>query len=140
MHVQPYLFFDGRCDEAIEFYKRALGAKVEMLMRFKDSPVPPQGSGECAPAAGTENKVMHATIRIGDSAVNVSDGRCTGRPKFEGVSLSLTVENDDKAESIFKTLADGGQVQMPLTKTFFSSRFGMVADRFGVSWLVMVGK
>ena len=83
---------------------------------------------------------MHATIRIGDSAVNVSDGRCTGQPKFEGVSLSLTVENDDKAESIFKTLADGGQVQMPMTKTFFSSRFGMVADRFGVSWLVLVGK
>ena len=140
MHVQPYLSFDGRCEEAIEFYKRAVGAKVEMLMRFKDSPVPPQGSGECAPTPGTENKVMHATIRIGDSAINVSDGRCTGRPKFEGVSLSLTVENDDKAGSIFKTLADGGQVQMPLTKTFFSSRFGMVADRFGVSWLVLVGK
>ena len=140
MRVEPYLFFDGRCEEAIEFYKRAVGAKVEMLMRFKDSPVPPQGSGECAPTPGTENKVMHATIRIGDSAINVSDGRCTGRPKFEGVSLSLTVENDDKAESIFKTLADGGQVQMPMTKTFFSSRFGMVADRFGVSWLVLVGK
>ena len=140
MHVQPYLYFDGRCEEAIEFYKRAVGAKVEMLMRFKDSPVPPQGSGECAPTPGTENKVMHATIRIGDSAVNASDGRCTGHPKFEGVSLSLTVENDDTAESIFKTLADGGQVQMPLTKTFFSSRFGMVADRFGVSWLVLVGK
>ena len=140
MHVQPYLYFDGRCEEAIEFYKRAVGAKVEMLMRFKDSPVPPQGSGECAPTPGTENKVMHATIRIGDSAVNASDGRCTGHPKFEGVSLSLTVENDDKAESIFKALSEGGQVQMPLTTTFFSSRFGMVADRFGVSWMVLVGR
>jgi PhnB protein len=140
MHVQPYLFFDGRCEEAIEFYKRAVGAKVEMLLRFKDSPVPPQGSGDCAPAPGTENKVMHATIRIGDSAVNVSDGRGTGHPKFEGVSMSLTVENDDKAESIFKALADCGQVQMPMATTFFSSRFGMVADRFGVVWMVLVGK
>ena len=140
MHVQPYLYFDGRCEEAIEFYKRVVGARVEMLMRFKDSPVPPQASGDCAPTPGTDNKVMHATIRIGDSAVSASDGRCTGRPKFEGISLSLTVENDDKAESIFKALADGGQVQMPLTTTFFSSRFGMVADRFGVSWLILVGK
>ena len=140
MHVQPYLFFDGRCEEAIEFYKRAVGAKVEMLMRFKDSPVPPQGSGECAPTPGTENKVMHATIRIGESAVNVSDGRCGGRPSFEGFSLSVTVENDDKAESIFKALSEGGQVQMPLTTTFFSSRFGMVADRFGVPWMVLVGR
>jgi PhnB protein len=138
--VQPYLFFDGRCEEAIEFYKRTLGAKVEMLMRFKDSPVPPQSSGECSPAPDTGDKVMHATIRIGDTSVNASDGRCTGRPKFEGVSLSLTVENDDRAASIFKALAEGGQVQMPLTKTFFSSSFGMVADRFGVSWMILVGK
>jgi PhnB protein len=140
MHVQPYLYFDGRCEEAIEFYKRAVGAKVDMMLRFKDSPVPPQGSGENAPPPGTENKVMHATIRIGDSAVNASDGRCGGRAKFEGVSLSITVENDDKAESIFEALSDGGQVQMPLTKTFFSSRFGMVVDRFGVSWMVLVGR
>jgi PhnB protein len=140
MQVQPYLFLDGRCEEAIEFYKRTLGAKVEMLMRFKDSPEPPPDGGDCAPAPETGDKVMHAQLRIGDTTVMASDGRCTGKPKFEGFSLSITVENDDRAESLFKALGEGGQVQMPMTKTFFSSRFGMVADRFGVSWMILVGK
>ena len=135
MQIQPYLFFDGRCEEAIEFYKRALGAKVEMLMRFKDSPEPPQ-PGMCPP--GSENKVMHACFRIGDTAVMASDGRCQGKPSFQGFSLSLTVKNEAEADRLFAALGDGGQVQMPLGKTFFSPRFGMVADRFGVSWMVIV--
>ena len=135
MQVQPYLFFDGRCEEAIEFYKKALGAKVEMLMRFKDSPEPPQPG--CMPP-GAENKVMHASFRIGDTAVMASDGRCLGKPSFQGFTLSLNAANDAEAERLFAALGDGGQVQMPLTKTFFSSRFGMVADRFGVSWMVVV--
>ncbi len=135
MQVQAYLFFDGRCEEAIEFYKTALGAKVEMLMRFKDSPEPPQ-PGMVPPGSG--DKVMHTSFRIGETTVLASDGRCSGRPSFQGFSLSLTVPNDAEAERLFASLADGGQVQMPLTKTFFSPRFGMVADRFGVSWMIIV--
>ena len=135
MQVQPYLFFDGRCEEAIEFYRKALGAEVTMLMRFKDSPVP-QEPGMCPPGAG--DKVMHLSFRIGDTTVLASDGRCAGRPSFQGFSLSLTVPNDAEAERRFAALADGGQVQMPMTQTFFSSGFGMVADRFGVSWMLLV--
>lgn len=135
MLVRPYLFFDGRCDEALEFYRRTLRAEVAMLMRFKDSPEPHQ-PGMVPP--GSENKVMHASFRIGDTTVMASDGRCLGKPSFQGFSLSLTVPNDAEAERLFAALGDGGQVQMPMAKTFFSSRFGMVADRFGVSWMVIV--
>ena len=135
MQVQSYLFFDGRCEEAIEFYKSKLGAKVEMLMRFKDSPEPAQ-PGMVPP--GAENKVMHSCIRIGDTAVMASDGRCMGKPSFQGFSLSLTPPDVAEAERLFAALGDGGQVQMPLAKTFFSPRFGMVADRFGVSWMIIV--
>ena len=135
MRVEPYLFFEGRCDEAIAFYRKALGAEVAMLMRFKDSPEPP-APGMCAP--GSENKVMHANLRIGDTRMMASDGRCQGQPGFQGFSLSLAVPDDAAAERAFTALADGGRVQMPLAKTFFSSRFGMVADRFGVSWMIIV--
>jgi PhnB protein len=132
MQVQPYLFFDGRCEEAIEFYRRAVGAEVTMLMRFKDAPEPgmsPPGSGD---------KVMHSSLRIGDATVLASDGRCGGKPSFQGFSLSLIAANDAEADRLFAALGDGGQVQMPMAKTFFSSRFGMVADRFGVGWMVLV--
>jgi PhnB protein len=135
MQIQPYLFFDGRCEEAINFYRKALGAEVERLLRFKDSPEPPQ-PGMTPP--GSENKIMHASFRIGDTTILASDGRCMGKPTFQGFSLSLTVPTDAEAERFFAALGDGGQVQMPLTKTFFSSRFGMVADRFGVAWMVYV--
>ena len=135
MQVQPYLFFDGRCEEAIEFYRSKLGAEVTMLMRFKDSPEPPQ-PGMIPP--GSENKVMHASFRIGDTTVMASDGRNTGEPVFQGFSLTITAKNDAEAEKLFAALGDGGQVQMPLTKTFFSSRFGMVGDRFGVPWMIVV--
>jgi PhnB protein len=135
MQVQPYLFFDGRCEEAIEFYRKTLGAEVTMLMRFKDSPEPHE-PGMVPP--GSENKVMHASFRIGDTTVMASDGQCVGKPSFQGFSLSLTVLNDAEAEQLFAALADSGKVQMPLTKTFFSSRFGMVADRFGVAWMIIV--
>jgi PhnB protein len=135
MQVQPYLFFDGRCEEAIDFYRAKLGAEVTMLMRFKDSPEPHQ-PGMIPP--GAENKVMHANFRIGDTAVLASDGRCLGKPNFQGFALSLTAPTDADAERLFAALGEGGQVQMPLAKTFFSSRFGMVADRFGVLWMVYV--
>jgi PhnB protein len=135
MQVQPYLFFDGRCEEAVEFYRRALGAEVTMLMRFKDSPEP-QEPNMIPPGAG--DKVMHMSIRIGETTVMASDGRCEGRPSFQGFALSLTVPNEAEAERRFAALADGGQVQLPLAKTFFSPRFGMVVDRFGVSWMIYV--
>src|SRR6185503_6072632 len=127
MKVEPYLFLDGRCEEAIEFYRKTLGAKVEMLMRFKDSPAPQQPG---MVPAGAGDKVMHASLRIGDTTVMASDGECLGRPSFQGFSLSLTARDDAEAERLFAALANGGKVQMPLAKTFFSSRFGMVADRF----------
>ena len=135
MQVQPYLFFEGRCEEAIEFYRKALGAEVTMLMRFKDSPEPPQ-PGTCAPGSG--DKVMHASLRIGETTVMASDGRCQGQPAFQGFSLSLDVPDEAEADRLFGALGEGGQVMMPLTRTFFSPRFGMVADRFGVSWMIIV--
>jgi len=135
MAIQPYLFFEGRCEEAIEFYHRALGAKVEMLMRYKDGPEPPP-PGMLPP--GSESKVMHASFQIGDATILGSDGRCSGKPQFEGFSLSLTVTDEGQAERYFNALADGGEVRAPLTKTFFSPRFGMVADRFGVGWMIYV--
>ena len=134
-HVEPYLFFDGRCEEAIEFYRKALDAEVDMLMRFKDSPEPHQ-PGMVAP--GSENKVMHANLRIGETSVMASDGRCGGKPHFDGFALSLGVASEAEADRVFAALADGGKVQMPLARTFFSPRFGMVTDRFGVLWMVIV--
>lgn len=132
MQVQPYLFFDGRCDEAIEFYKKTLGAEVAMLMRWKDSP----DKSTCTP--GNENKVMHASLKIGETRVMASDGRNTGHPKFEGFALSLNAKDEADADRKFNALSDGGQVTMPMSKTFFSPRFGMTADKFGVQWMVIV--
>ncbi len=138
MQVEPYLFFDGRCEEAIEFYRRALGAEVTMLMRWKDCPEQPKNKDMIPP--GSENKVMHARLKIGQAAVMASDGRCTGKPSFQGFALSIGAANAAEADRVFNALADGGQIQMPMGKTFFSPRFGMVADRFGVSWMVLVGE
>ncbi|MGA9991018.1 MAG: VOC family protein [Thiobacillaceae bacterium] len=141
MQVQPYLFFDGHCEEAVNFYRSALGAEVTMLMRFKDSPesaepgmVPPGAEDK----AMHQDKVMHMTFRIGDTTLMASDGRRLGQPNFNGFSLSLTAADDAEADRLFAALAVGGQVQMPMSKTFYASRFGMVADRFGVSWMVIV--
>jgi PhnB protein len=128
------LNFDGRCEEALEFYKRAIGAEVTRLMRFRDSPEPP-APGCMAP--GSENKVMHAQFRVGHTLIMASDGRCTANTVFQGFSLSLIVNSDAEVDRLFNALSDGGQVQMPAAKTFFSSRFGMVTDRFGVSWMIL---
>lgn len=130
MQIQPYLFFNGRCDEAIEFYRTAVGAEVKMLMRFRDSPEPA--------SHGDPEKVMHADLRIGSTSVLVSDGRCGGQLDFQGFGLSLTVANDAEAERLFAALGSGGKVRMPPAKTFFSSKFGMLTDRFGVLWMVYV--
>jgi PhnB protein len=132
MSVQPYLFFNGRCEEALEFYNSAVGAEVEMLSRFKDAPEP----GMTQP--GMEDKVMHASFRIGETILMASDGRCEGEPRFEGFSLSIIVPDEKKAESVFNALADGGKVTMPLEKTFWAPKFGMLEDQFGVGWMVSV--
>src|SRR5438128_8905888 len=132
MQVQPYLFFEGRCQEALEFYRRAIGAEVTALMRFKESPDP----GMVQP--GAEDKVMHASFKVGETTVLASDGRCGGHPSFQGFALSLTVGSESEADRMFTALVDGGQVIMPLTTTFFSPRFGRPTDRFAVSWMVYV--
>jgi PhnB protein len=133
MKVEPYVTFNGRCDEAIEFYKTTLGAKVNMLTRFKDCPEPMPGMDS---ALG--DKVMHANVTIGDSVVLMSDGRCKGDASFKGFSLAISVPSDADAKRVFEALAEGGKIGMPLGKTFFSSSFGMVADRFGMGWMVLV--
>jgi len=130
MHVLPYLQFDGRCEEAIAFYKTALGAEVEQLMRFKDAP------DQSMITPGSENKVMHSCLRIGDAKVMASDGDCGGRPSFQGFALTLMTPSVADAERFFHALEAGGAVRMPLTETFFSPSFGMLADRFGVSWMI----
>jgi len=130
--IQPYLFFDGRCEEAVNFYRETLGAHVEMMMRYKESPDPAQMP------PGAENKIIHASFKIGDSVVMASDGHCTGKPKFDGFSLSITAKDAAEANRVFGALSNGGHVDMPLTKTFFSPSFGMLHDKFGVGWMVIV--
>ncbi len=132
--VQSYLFFGGRCDEALEFYRTALGARVDFLTRYKESPEP-LPPGRLPP--GFENKVMHATFRIGETTLMASDG-CEEGATFAGFSLSLAVPTEAEANRAFAALAAGGQVKMPLTKTFWSPCFGMVTDRFGIGWMVSV--
>ena len=137
MSILPYLSFDGRCEEAIEFYKKALGAEVQMLMRFKDNP----DSASCGNMPpGTAEKVMHATLSVGGATFFASDGRCQGPAKFEGISLSCTVADETQAARAFNGLADGGTITMPLAKTFFSPAFGMLKDRFGVTWMIYVAQ
>jgi PhnB protein len=132
LKVQPYLFFDGRCQEAIDFYRQVFDADVQMVMHFKDCPVP------TSVPPGSDDKIMHASIRVGDTEMFMSDGHCGGNPSFQGFSLSVSPANDAEAARLFSALGDGGVVNMPLGKTFFASSFGMVADRFGVNWMVMV--
>jgi PhnB protein len=133
MQIQPYLNFDGRCEEAINFYKKALGAELTGLMRYSETPdAPPPGMV----APGSENKVCHAAFRIGESTVMASDGGCRGKSDFQGITLNLSVASEAEADRAFAALAEGGKVTMPLMKTFFSPRFGMLVDRFGVSWMI----
>jgi PhnB protein len=132
--VQPYLFLEGQTEAALDFYQRALGAKVNMLLRFKDSPEAPKPG--CTPP--DTNKVMHAQFQIGETVIMASDGHCSGQPKFGGFALSLTVPTVAEANKAFAALAEGGRVEMAQEKTFFSEGFGMVVDKFGVFWMVMV--
>ncbi len=133
MQIQPYLQFNGRCEEALEYYKQKLGATVDMIMRYKECPVPPDPKSV---KPGFENKIMHASVRMGGSTLMCCDSPFDD--KFGGFALSYVVETEAEADRAFNAFADGGQVRQPLTKTFFSPRFGMVKDRFGVPWMVIV--
>lgn len=133
MNVQPYLSFEGRCEEAIDFYKSTVGAKVEMMMRFKEAPADQQAM--ISPES--KDKVMHAALKIGEATVMASDGYCSGKPSFSGVSLALTADSPAEADKLFNALSKGGQVTMPMTETFFANRFGTCSDKFGVTWMVI---
>jgi PhnB protein len=137
MQVMPYLFFEGRCEEALDFYAKAVGAKIGAMMRFKEAPEPAECGGDGPPAGIDPEKVMHADFTVGDSMVMASDGMCSGKPTFGGVSLSLSAKDPAEAAKLFKALSEGGNVQMPMGPTFFAPAFGMVADKFGVSWMVI---
>lgn len=140
MQVQSYLFFDGRCEEALDFYQAALGAEITALMRYKDAPPQPESSAQegCGPGQMAPEKIMHANMQIGETQVMASDGMNGGKPDFKGFALSITAPNENEAHRIFAAIGEGGKVQMPLGETFFARSFGMVTDRFGVSWMVIV--
>jgi len=131
MEVQPYLFFDGRCEEAAEFYRSALGAEISALLRFKESP------DQSMVTPGTAEKIMHGEMRIGKTTIMLSDGQCGGNPGFQGFALSITVDDPAECDRLFNPLAETGKVQMPLMETFFAKRFGMVFDKFGVLWMII---
>ena len=133
MNVQPYLSFEGRAQEAIDFYKSALGAKVDMVMLFKEAP--PEMQSQMSPQS--KDKIMHAAFHIGDTQVMASDGQCSGKASFSGIALTLNAASNAEAEKLFNALAQGGKVNMPMSETFFANRFGMVADKFGVDWMVL---
>ncbi len=131
MNVQPYLSFEGRAQEAIDFYKGALGAQVEVVMQFKDAPPDMQAN------MPSKDKVMHAAFKVGDTTIMATDGQCSGKSEFSGVTLTIQANSDAEAEKLFNALAQGGKVNMPMSETFFATRFGMVADKFGVGWMVL---
>jgi len=136
MKAEPYLSFNGRCEEALDFYVAALGAKIEALMRFSEAP--PDGAPGCGPHAAPPDKVMHACLRIGDTLLMASDGMSQGAPRFDGIAIALNADDETAARSYFEALAAGGTVAMPLAPTFFAHLFGMVNDRFGLPWMVLV--
>lgn len=138
MQVQPYLNFEGRCEEALEFYKKTIGAEVDAMMRFKEAPSDAGSPGDgCGGAMPAGDKIMHSSFRVGDTVVMATDGMGGGKAEFKGISLALTVKDDTEAKRAFAALSEGGAVLQPLMKTFFASSFGMVADKFGVGWMVV---
>ena len=131
MQVQAYLTFDGQCEEAINFYKKAVKAEVVHKHYFKEAPdqnmITPENAG----------KIMHAMLRVGENTFMLSDGQCSGKASFDGFNMNVMTETETEAEKIFSALSDGGQITMPMSPTFFAARFGMLKDRFGVSWMIM---
>ncbi|QIG47311.1 VOC family protein [Nordella sp. HKS 07] len=144
MQVQPYLSFEGRAEEALDFYAKAIGAKVGVKMRFKEAPPMEMSGNGCAdmgaPPAHSAEKIMHSEFKVGDSLIMATDGMCSGNTNFTGISLALQAKDDAEAKKIFDALSQGGKVQQPLIKTFFASSFGMVADKFGVGWMVVTAQ
>ena len=136
MDVQPYLSFEGRAQEALDFYKSAVGATVDVIMHFKDAP--PEVQAQMSP--DSREKIMHAAFRLGDTQLFASDGRCTGKASFSGVSLTINAASNEEAEKLFGALGKGGQVTMPMSETFFAYRFGILADKFGVNWMILYPK
>ena len=134
MNVQPYISFEGRAQEAIDFYKTALGAQVEVVMQFKDAPPDMQAN------MPNKDKVMHSAFKVGDTTIMATDGQCSGKSEFSGITLTITANSDAEADKLFNALAQGGKVNMPMSETFFATRFGMVADKFGVGWMVLKPK
>ncbi|NJO32986.1 MAG: VOC family protein [Rhodospirillales bacterium] len=134
MKVQPYVFFDGKCEEALEFYKRAIGAKVNALMRFGEAPDQSQIKPE------SKNKVMHSAFQVGETEILASDGYCLGAPAFQGFALTINAADNAEALRLFTGIAEGGKIQMPLEKTFFAASFGIAVDKFGVNWMVIADK
>lgn len=130
MRVEPYLYFNGRCEEALEFYRNAIGATTRVVSRFKDNPA-------LAAPAGSEDSILHAELKIGDSTILASDGQGTGPFEFRGFSLSITASTEAEAEKLFANLSNEGSIQVPLSATPFASRFGMLRDRYGVHWIVL---
>ncbi len=135
MYVQSYMFFDGRTEEALDFYQSAIGARIDMMLRFRDHPESLDHPGMPADFGA---KVMHASFRVGDTHLMASDGMCSGKPGFKGITLSIATASDDEAERVFAALSDGATIDTPMESNFFSSRFGSLTDRFGVSWMVTV--
>jgi PhnB protein len=133
MKVEPYLMFEGRTEEALQFYQQKLGATIEAIIRYKENPEPKYNP------PNSDEKVMHSLFRIGDAQIMASDGGCSGKTGFQGFALTLNAADAAEAKQRFNALADGGKVQMPLDETFFAKSFGMVADRFGVNWMVIAG-
>lgn len=134
MHIEPYLFFEGRCEEALAFYQSAVGAEVTMKMRYDENPEPPPPGQPHPPG----NKIMHASFKVGDSTVMASDGMCSGKTAFNGFSLTMATQTEAEAEKVFAALSAGGKVDQPLIKTFFTPKFGMLTDKFGLGWMVLV--
>ena len=132
--ITPYLFFNGRCDEAIEFYKAALDAEIEYIMRFDESPEP-LPDGTLPP--NFDKKIMHATITVRGVKLMVSDG-CAEELEFLGFRLAISEPTEEQARATFRALAESGTVDIPIGPTFWSPCYGMVTDKFGMPWMVSV--
>lgn len=139
MQVKSYLSFEGRCEEALDFYKKAVGAEVTTVMRYRENPDFQNGAPpERCLGPGAAEKIMHSEFRIGETVLMATDGMNSGKPSFAGTSQALLVGSAAEADRYFTALSEGGQVMMPLAKTFFSEKFGMTTDRFGVPWMIVV--
>jgi PhnB protein len=131
MQIDPYLNFNGNCEEAFHFYEKALGGKIEMLLKYNQAPA---GGGPTPP--GFENKVMHVRLSVGQQIIMASDAPPGHFSPMQGFNVSLMFDDKAQAERVFNALADKGKVMMPFAQTFWAEGFGMLTDRFGTPWMV----